>query len=137
MTGLSAYTQTEVTAINAVSIANNAIAASATQDNTANLDLWMDVELQVTFATAPTAGTSLSLYLVNSLDGTNVGDEPTPPPATNLVATFPVQAVTTAQRIEYRGIALSPSKYQLVLYNNGTGQTANPTTLVYRTYKVQ
>jgi hypothetical protein len=55
-------------------LANNARAISGAVDNTADLDFWDDVELVVTYGTAPSAGGTVELYLVESVDGTNYGD---------------------------------------------------------------
>lgn len=138
----SGYTQTAVSALTTElnSLATAAYsAASAAQDNTTNLDFWADFELNVTFGTNPTAGTSVDLYIVSSLDGTNYGDGggAVAPPYTSYVGPFPVRAVTTAQRIELRGIQLPEGLWKAVVLNNGTGQAmaASGNTLLYRSYK--
>ena len=111
------------------SLANNArTAASAAYDNSAAGFgfLWGEFELVVTFGAAPTAGTGFDLYLIESVDGTNYtdGSSSVAPPLTSFVGSFPLRAVTTAQRIHLRGVPLPPGKWKALLHNNGTGQTA-------------
>ena len=53
---------------------NSYCTAGGAVDNTTNLDLFADFQCNVTFGTAPTTGTTLDLFLVPSLDGTNYAD---------------------------------------------------------------
>jgi hypothetical protein len=120
-------------------LANNARAISGAIDNTVELDFW-DVELVVTYGTAPSTGGTVELYLVESVDGTNYGDgdDAVAPPATALVGVFPLRAVTTAQRIMLRGVMVPPLNFKYVVTNKaGQAMAASGNTLKRLPYKVQ
>ena len=105
-------------------LANNGrSAAGAEIDNSASKDMYGQLELQVTFGTAPTAGGFVEIYMVNALDGTNYedGSNTVDPGAHKLVDRIPVRAVTTAQRLNGRLIPLEPAKTRFLLLN-GSGQ---------------
>lgn len=116
-------------------------AISAALDNTTNLDLWADFELKVTFGTAPTLNSIVELYVLPSVDaGTTYPDGsgsvlPAPP---LYAAGFPVRAVTTAQVIVVRGIALPPGLFK-VLVQNTTAQAfpASGSTLRMNAYALE
>lgn len=109
------------------SIATNAGAISTTAfDNSLTANLWLfgDFELVVTFATAPTANTTVDLYLLSSLDATNYGDATTIAPAigipSHFIGAFPLRNITTAQRILLPTIApirLPPTLIKLQAIN--------------------
>lgn len=108
------------------SLANNALAVSATFDNTVGQTgdgyTLCDVELVVTYGTAPTANTGVSVWFLGNPDGTNFedgGTSVTPGRLPDVV--FPVRAVTTAQRITRR-VWLPWGQLQALLKNDGTGQ---------------
>jgi hypothetical protein len=91
--------------------------------------------LAVTFGSAPTAGQIVSVWLLARTDGTNLEDggaSVTPLRPADL--TFPVRAVTTAQRITRRGV-MPPGNWT-ALTLNGTSQAfpASGTTLAVRPY---
>lgn len=115
------------------SLANNGGAASAsvTQQNAANLDRFADVELLVTFGTAPIADLSVNLFIRATLDGTNFEDASgARPPSNGAVAVFPLANVTTQQRIIARGIILPVWDFQWYLQNaSGVAFPATGTTL--------
>lgn len=99
-------------------------------DNTSNLYVYSDWDLTCKFQASPTAGSTVDLYLLPSLDGTNYADgsASVTPSRTLLVGTFPVQPNTTAQRIAVRGVMLSPGKVKpLVINNAGQSMTNNST----------
>lgn len=108
------------------SLASNALAISAAFDNTQGAAgdgyTLADVELVVTFGTAPAAGTGVAVWLLGEPDGTNCedGDASTTPGRSADVA-FPVRPVTTAQRI-VRRITLPAGLLKALLKNDGTGQ---------------
>ena len=108
------------------SLTNNSRAISAAQgaDGTA-ADLLGDFELVVTYGANPTAESTIDLYLVRSADGTNYedGDGSIRPAPDAFVGSFPVRAVTTAQRIVLRDRPLPPGLWKALLHNNATGQT--------------
>ena len=122
------------------SLANAAYsAASAAIDNSTNLDLFADLILSVTYGTAPSAGGTVDLYLIPSLDNTTYGDGggAVAPPSTYFVGSFPLRAVTTAQNIELLNIPL-PQYYKLVAFNNaGQAMPASGSTIKYRQYSLQ
>lgn len=95
-------------------------AISSAIDNSANLDLFDDLELDVTFASAPTANTVVELYLLPSLDGgTTYADGSTAilPQSSLYVGGFAVRAVTTAQVMFLRGVALPPGFFKYLVQN--------------------
>ena len=98
-------------------------AAGSAIDNSANLDVYGWVELAVTFGSAPSAGGYVNVYAVQALDGTNYedGGGSVAPGKHLLVATIPVRAVTTAQRVRSRRFTLDPAKTKYVLEDQ-TGQ---------------
>ena len=114
------------------SLANNAAALGAEYDNATNLYLFGLFELNVTFGSAPTAGKTVDLYIIPAPDGTNYDDNTTgasgAAPATCFVGSFPLRAVTTAQKIPL-GLAaqgyvqLPPTKFKVFVVNNASGQS--------------
>lgn len=139
-TNLGAYTQAATSALTTElnSLANgSASAASAAIDNTSNLDLFMDLELNLAVqGSARSAGAIVSVYMVASLDGGSTYADVNTGVA-ELVAVFPLDAATTARVAVRRGVALSPGLHKLVVLN-GTGQAfaASGSTLRYRTYSI-
>lgn len=111
------------------SLASSARTAVGTEyDNSANLYTFGLFELNVTFGAGPTAGTLVDLYAIPAPDGTNYddGSSSVAPPANCYIGSFPVRAVTTAQKIPLglgaRGlVTLPPTKFKLIAYN-GTNQ---------------
>jgi hypothetical protein len=96
-------------------------------DNSTNLDQYGMVQLDVTFSAAPTANGYVGIYMVSALDGTNYedGSSSVDPGAHNLVATIPVRAVTTAQRLTSPVFALKPAKCKFIVQNKaGSGSSA-------------
>lgn len=110
-------------------------------DNSVNLDLFDDLELTVTFASAPTAGTVVEVYLLPSLDGGSTypdGSTSVLPQASLFVGGFAVRAVTTAQRMMVRGVALPPGVFKYLVQNT-TNQAfpASGSTLERNPYQLQ
>lgn len=121
-------------------LANAARAITAAIDNTVALDFWDDLELVVTYGTAPSAGATVEVYLVESVDGTSYGDGDASiaPPATALVGVFPIRAVTTAQRVHVRAVMMPPLNFKYVVTNKaGQAMAATGNTLKRLPYKVQ
>ena len=98
-------------------------AAGAEINNATNKDMYGQLELAVTFGTAPSAGGYVEIYMVNALDGTNYedGSNTVDPGTHKLVDRIPVRAVTTAQRRTGRMLPLEPAKTKFLLVN-GSGQ---------------
>jgi hypothetical protein len=115
------------------SLANNSGAVQNTTTNAAygngnsgNRYFSADFELRVTFATAPTAGATIDLYVVPyGSDGTNsVTVATTALPPGLYLGSFVVQAVTSLQVLFLRNTGPLPDDYFTVaVFNNGTGQT--------------
>lgn len=103
------------------SLANSSnTAASTAIDNTSALAMFIDLELVVAAqASARSAGATIEVYLALALDGTNYADinETT----AELIASFPLDAATTARRAARRDIPIPPGKFQLFARNR-TGQ---------------
>lgn len=130
---LITYLSTE---LNSLASAANKVGAAI--DNATNKNKLAIVELVVTFGTAPAAGKSVDLYAVFSADGTNYsdGDDTVDPPVTSYLGSFPVRAVTTAQRIVVANIPLlAPASFKFLLLNEaGQAFAASGNTLKYATY---
>lgn len=130
----SATTSLMSTELNSLANAGTAL-GSTVLDNSTGLYLFLNAQLNVTFGSAPTAGNTVDLYLVPSLDGTNYSDTATTP--NQLYAgSFPLRAVTTAQKVIMlpAGVMLGPFKYKPFIVNNsGVAFPASGSTLdVYR-----
>jgi hypothetical protein len=107
------------TGLNALA-ATTGKAISAAIDNSVTGDLFDDLELSVTFASAPTAGTVVELYLLPSIDGGTTypdGSSSVTPQSSLYVGGFAVRAVTTAQVMVLRGVALPPGSFKYLVQN--------------------
>lgn len=119
-------TQTTLVSTGANSLANDALVAGSTFDNTVGQAgdgyTFCDLELVAQFGTNPTAGTGISIWFLQSQDGTNYEDGSSSiTPARIPDCVIPVRAVTTAQRIIKRCL-LPQGKLTPLLKNDGTGQ---------------
>lgn len=118
--------------------ANNGIEVGSEVDGSIDLNMYADFELQVQHSTNPSAGGYYALYIVTAQDGTNYADGTdgtVVPPANALVGTFPVRAVTTAQRVALRRVILPPTKWKAVVINkSGQAASADSLQLYYRPY---
>ncbi len=119
LTSRSTVLTTELNALASAARSN----AGTALDNGANLDEWGWLELQVTFAVAPTATANLLVYMVLAPDGTNYADgsSTVAPGADTLIAAFPILASTSAQRKTVGPIRLPPCKVKFIIENQ-TGQ---------------
>ena len=88
-------------------------------DNSANLDTYGMLEMNVTFGTAPDADGYVALYMITAPDGTNYSDgsSAATPGADTWVLNIPVRAVTSAQRKVTKVFTLPPSKLKFILEN--------------------
>lgn len=93
---------------------------SGVVDNATDLYMWADFEFTCTFASAPSAGQTVDLYLVPSVDNTNFadGDASIVPPTTYYRGSFVLRAVTSAQRVAVLGVPLPPEKFKVLLANS-------------------
>jgi hypothetical protein len=120
------------------SLANGAYSsASGAIDNTTDLALYDDLELNLDLTATPTANSVVEVFLVPSVDGTNYADSGTP--ARNLLAgAFILQATSAAQRLAVRGVPLPPGLFKYVARNNcGQAFPASGTTIKRRPYNLQ
>jgi hypothetical protein len=130
------------------SLANGSSALGVEYDNATNLYLFGLFELTVTFGTSPTAGKTVDLYVIPTTDGTNYSTTVTGASgygqSTSYVGSFPLQAVTTLQRLNLGGIGargtlyLPPVKWKALLINNsGQAFPASGSTLKMVAYQRQ
>jgi hypothetical protein len=130
---ITAYLTTELnTLANAARVIGGAI------DNSANLNMYMDVEFVIdTQVSTRLAGCYIGVYLVTSVDGTNYGygDATTQPPANALVCALQVDVAVTARRLTSKPFLIPPGKMMLVFENNtGYALKATGNTAGYRVY---
>lgn len=121
------------------SLADGSAALSSAIDNTSTLNTFMDLELVVTYGTAPAGEQACEIWVVSSADGTNYEDgsgsvTPARPPD----AIFALRAVTSAQRIVIKMVPIPPALFKILLVNEA-GQTmaASGNTVKYRRYNMQ
>lgn len=128
------------------SLANsNASSLGTAYDNATNLYPFALFELNVTFGTNPTAGSVCDLYLVPAADGTNYDDSTTGAtlltPVTSFVGSFPLRAVTTAQKVPLGvvwRIELPPTNFKAQIINrSGQAFPASGSTLKMVPYRRQ
>lgn len=102
------------------SLANQARSNAGTElANQTNLDQFGKLVLTVTFASTPSAGAMIHLYMVTAPDGTNYedGSSSIDPGTHTLVDTIPVRSTTAAQRLASRLFRLEPAKTKFILEN--------------------
>lgn len=95
-------------------------AASTEYANQTNLDQYGVLELAVDFVSAPAAGGSCKVWMIQALDGTNYedGDASDQPSNNAVVAVIDIRAVTEAQRRRSGLITLLPGKTKFLLTND-------------------
>jgi hypothetical protein len=106
--------------------------AGTAYDNRTNLNMWADFELTCTYSVAPSANTTVDIFLVPAVDNTpNYADGggAVAPSINYYVGSFALRAVTTAQRIAIRGAVIPPDLFKAVALNNA-GQTLPNTAVV-------
>ena len=115
--------------LNSLADGNGALSSAYDNDDSggSNLYLWGIFELFInSFGSAPTEGELVDMYFIDSLNGTDFADgsggsSPVANPA-SLIASFPVRAVTSDQRIVLPSPITLPSCDFKVLLINNTGQ---------------
>ena len=103
------------------SLANGSIsAASSAVDNSSALDLFCDFTFTIaTQGGARSTGATVTVLMVQALDGTNYDDvEAT---CGQRIAVFPLDAATTARQVSVRDVPVPPGLYKLFILNS-TGQ---------------
>lgn len=127
------------TGLNALAAAARAISSAI--DNSSNLDLFADVELNCTFASSPTAGKLMTLYVVTSIDAGATyedGDATVTPSPRMVVGTAVVRSVGTAQVLHFRDIELPPGFFKFMVSNDADqALSATGHTLKYNTHNLQ
>lgn len=126
------------------SLADAARAISGAIDNSTNLDLYMDLQLEIKYtSSAPSAGVIVAeVYLVPTVDGTNYseGSASITPQASRMVATFESRNGSTSnfEYLDTLGIPIPVGSFKLLLVNkSGKTLASSGNTLKYRTYKLQ
>jgi hypothetical protein len=122
------------------SLGNNANAVHATSvalTSAGYIDA--EVEFVFSFPTAPTPNTSLWVWFLREVDGTNFEDgsgSVTPTRLPDLIYT--VRAVNTTQRLVQVATDIPPGNIRALVRNQGTGQamgTSNVLTIRPKTYQ--
>lgn len=126
------------------SLADAARAISGAIDNTANLHLYMDVELAVAYtSSAPAAGTKAGeLYAIPTVDGTNYGEGGTSvtPQKALLIGIFESRngSTSSVERLILPGIPMPPIQFKLLMVNtSGKTLKSSGNTLKYAPYTIQ
>ena len=105
-------------------LANNALAVTAAYTPTTANYLTAEVEFTGTFATAPTAGTGLSVWFLRAVDGTNYEDGGTAvTPTRGYDMVMPFAPITTAQRVTRLVVVFAPGAIKVLVKNDGSGQS--------------
>ena len=120
-------------------LADAARVIGAAINNSALLDMYMDLELLIAEqAGARSAGAHVDIYLVSSIDGgTNYGfgDAGVAPPGETLIWSFSLDAAVTARYAVSRPFNIGPGHHMLVIANmTGQAFAAANSTLKYRLF---
>lgn len=106
------------------SLATTGTATSSAIDNSTDGNLYVDVELNITFGGgAPTTKSRIECYLVESVDGGSTYEDV--PPAGGLIGAWILEATTSAQKLLIRRAACPPGFYKVHVVAKTTGATAN------------
>jgi len=89
-------------------------ALGAEYDNSTSRNQYGWLEVYIPFASAPTDGKTIEIYLIKCLDGTNYedGSSSVRPSGASLAATIDVTSVASAQRRTSHIIQLPPCKFK-------------------------
>ena len=126
------------------SLANGSTALSAAIDNSSDHAIWHDVELVVTYGTAPVENTYVELYVLPTLAATDTeyadgtaGAPGVVPRATLLAGVFLLRNVTTAQRHILQRVEVPPGRMKYLVRNMaGQAMAASGNTLKYRPHEL-
>jgi len=101
------------------SLASGSLTALGAEfDNTSGLYLFGDFQLDVTFASAPTVNTPVTLYLVPEPDGSNYNFGGSSAAwAGFIVGGWQMMNINTQQLLTIRGIPLPPTKFKIQVLN--------------------
>jgi hypothetical protein len=106
-------------------------AASSTYDNSSSLDLYVDIEFALVFAAGVASGGYVSLYVYESVDGTNFPAQSAADlrlTSTQLICVAPMGTASATQRVVVRNVLISPAKQQFLL-DNQTSQALSSGTV--------
>jgi hypothetical protein len=103
------------------SLSNGSVSsASSAVDNSSALDLFCDFTFTIaTQGGTRSAGATVTVLMVQALDGTNYDDVQAT--CSQVVAVFPLDAATTARQCSVRDVPVPPGLYKLAILNS-TGQ---------------
>lgn len=93
--------------------------------NQTNLDQWGKIQLDITFGSAPVAGSVVRIYMVTAPDGSAYedGSSSVPPGTHKLIDSVLVKAVATAQKLTTAPFRLEPAPTKFIVENGAsTGQ---------------
>lgn len=109
-------------------IATAAATTGSTIANQTALDEFLTVEFDYSFATNPTAGKTVEIYLLYSVDGTNFSEES----AVELIGSFSPDVDTSShRRVIIKDYPLLPFAFKIHIKNVDTGQTITVTVNAY------
>lgn len=111
------------------SLANGSRSVLGTEvDNNANNDRFAVLELVTQFGSSPTDYSTIDVYMVPAVDGTNYGDgsDTVRPSQDDFVGAFQLRATTSQQRLFTKPFELLPCKFKFLVYN-GSGQSMGGT----------
>lgn len=124
------------------SLANNSLALSAAIDPDISVSvtdaLFIEVVPYVSYGSAPTANTGLSIWFIEEVDGSYEDGDASTTPVDAADVTVGLRAVTGAQRKKERAAAPN-NTFKLLLKNDGTGQAmaASGNTVKIRFYTIK
>jgi hypothetical protein len=117
------------TELNALGSGGTGSALGTAYNNASSLNLWGDFWLSVTFGVAPTADTTVDLYIVPATDGSNYNDGGTSTQPVNFYrGSWSLRAVT-AHSLTIHGVMLPPVPFKIFIVNGsnqafpGSGST--------------
>lgn len=130
------------TELNALANTNGALGVEYDNSLAANLFFWGVMQLDVTFAVAPTADSVVEAYIISAPDGTNYEDGAggaTPvAPVISYIGAWVLRAVTTVQRLAIKGVTLPPTKLKVLVVNkSGQAFPATGSTVKMVPYRTQ
>lgn len=131
---LATILSTELNALGSATLS----AASASLDNSVNLDMFADIELNLA-SLSPGVNPYCTLYILEAVDGTNFPSASATPlrnQPSAILCTFPLDSTAaTAQRITIRNVPLPPAIFKVALDNqSGTPLNASGNTVKILAY---
>ena len=114
--------------------------STAPYDNTTNLDLYVDIEINLA-SLSPATGAFVALYVGETVDGTNFPAQSGADmrlTTTQLLTSVPIGVTAaTAQRVVIRNVVIPPAKFDVYLDNQtGVALNASGNTVKFLAYDV-